>query len=78
MRKLHGVTLLAVSRRAQLISNPSADLTFLAGDILFIVGDIKKLNLVKALFGPPDQGGGGRGGRPIQLGSEEDHSHGLP
>ena len=48
MRKRHGVTLLAVNRNSQIISNPAADLTFAAGDILFVVGDtkdIRRLNI---------------------------------
>jgi len=56
MRKKHGVTLLAVNRNSTIISNPSADLTFAAGDILFVVGDVKGIQKVKDLFGPGEKG----------------------
>ena len=52
MRKKHGVTLLAVNRKSEIISNPAADLTFAAGDILFVVGDAQDIRKVKHLFGP--------------------------
>jgi CPA2 family monovalent cation:H+ antiporter-2 len=52
MRKRHGVTLLAVNRNSEIISNPAADLTFAAGDILFVVGDAKDIHKVRHLFGP--------------------------
>jgi CPA2 family monovalent cation:H+ antiporter-2 len=50
MRKRHGVTLLAVNRNAQIISNPAADLTFAGGDILFVVGDAKNIQRVRHTF----------------------------
>jgi monovalent cation:H+ antiporter-2, CPA2 family len=52
MRKRHRVTLLAVNRNSRIISNPAADLTFAAGDILFVVGDAQDIRQVKQLFGP--------------------------
>jgi CPA2 family monovalent cation:H+ antiporter-2 len=52
MRKRHGVTLLAVNRNSEIISNPAADLTFAAGDILFVVGDAQEIRQVKQHFGP--------------------------
>jgi monovalent cation:H+ antiporter-2, CPA2 family len=52
MRKRHRVTLLAVNRNAGIISNPAADLTFAASDILFVVGDAQDIRKVKELFGP--------------------------
>ncbi|MCE5264440.1 MAG: cation:proton antiporter [Deltaproteobacteria bacterium] len=52
MRKRHGVTLLAVNRKSEIISNPPADLTFAAGDILFVVGDAQDIRKVRDLFGP--------------------------
>ncbi len=50
MRKKHGVTLLAVNRNAQIISNPAADLKFAGSDILFVVGDAKNIQQVKLIF----------------------------
>ena len=50
MRKMHGVTLLAVNRNSQIISNPAADLKFAGGDILFVVGDAKNIQQVKLIF----------------------------
>ena len=50
MRKKHGVTLLAVNRNSQIISNPAADLKFAGGDILFVVGDAKNNQQVKLIF----------------------------
>jgi len=50
MRKKHGVTLLAVNRNAQIISNPGSDLTFAGGDILFVVGDAKDIQRLRDIF----------------------------
>ena len=50
MRKKHDVTLLAVNRNSQIISNPAADLKFAGGDILFVVGDAKNIQQVKLIF----------------------------
>jgi monovalent cation:H+ antiporter-2, CPA2 family len=50
MRKKHGVTLLAVNRNAQIISNPAANLKFAAGDILFVVGDAKNIQQIRVIF----------------------------
>jgi CPA2 family monovalent cation:H+ antiporter-2 len=54
MRKKHGVTLLAVNRNSRIISNPTTGLTFAGGDILFVVGETKDIQLVRHLFGPTD------------------------
>ena len=50
MRKKYGVTLLAVNRSSLIISNPAANLKFAGGDILFVVGDTKSIQLVKTVF----------------------------
>lgn len=50
IRKKYGVTLLAVNRNSRIISNPSANLTFVAGDILFVVGDARSVEEVRSLF----------------------------
>jgi K+/H+ antiporter YhaU regulatory subunit KhtT len=50
MRKQYGVTLLAVNRGGQVLSNPAADLEFAGGDILFVVGDAREIKRVKHFF----------------------------
>ncbi len=50
MRKKYGVTLLAISRAAKIISNPSAEIRFEEGDILFVVGKKHKIAEVESLF----------------------------
>lgn len=50
MRKRHGVTLLAVNRNAQIITNPPADMGFSADDILFVVGDAKNIQQLRLIF----------------------------
>jgi K+/H+ antiporter YhaU regulatory subunit KhtT len=37
------VTLLAVNRGGQILSNPSAEVRFVAGDVLFVVGHPEKI-----------------------------------
>jgi len=49
MRKKYGVTLLAVNRNAQIISNPPAHLEFLQGDVLFVVGQADKIQEIEGL-----------------------------
>ena len=39
LRRVHGVTLLAVDRRGDLISNPDADTALVPGDLLYLMGD---------------------------------------
>lgn len=56
LRKRHGVTLLAVNRNAQIITNPPADLEFAAGDILFVVGDAKTIQQVRLIFNQGQDG----------------------
>jgi K+/H+ antiporter YhaU regulatory subunit KhtT len=51
MRKLYGVTLLAVNRSSRIITNPPADLIFEARDVLFVVGDAQDIRKVRDLFG---------------------------
>ncbi|MFZ4441205.1 MAG: cation:proton antiporter regulatory subunit, partial [Syntrophales bacterium] len=50
MRKRHGVTLLAINRSAQIMTNPSADTEFAAEDILFVVGDAKNIQQTRLIF----------------------------
>jgi len=50
LRKKYGVTLLVVNRSSQIISNPSGDFEFSAGDVLFLVGDAKKIQEARAVL----------------------------
>ena len=50
LRKKYGVTLLVVNRKSQIISNPSADFEFAAGDVLFLVGDAKAIQKIRSDF----------------------------
>ncbi|MBW6485284.1 MAG: cation:proton antiporter [Syntrophobacterales bacterium] len=50
LRKKYGVTLLAVNRSSQIISNPSADFEFAAGDVLFLVGEAKKIQKIREVL----------------------------
>jgi len=50
LRKKYGVTLLVVNRNFQIISNPAADFEFKLGDVLFLVGEAKKIQEIKKDF----------------------------
>jgi monovalent cation:H+ antiporter-2, CPA2 family len=50
LRKKYGVTLLVVNRQSRIISNPSADFEFAAGDVLFMVGDAKAIHEIRSDF----------------------------
>jgi monovalent cation:H+ antiporter-2, CPA2 family len=50
LRRKYGVTLLVVNRKAQIISNPAADFQFAAGDVLFLVGDVKAIQKIRSDF----------------------------
>jgi len=50
MRKKFGVTLLAIRRKDQIISNPDAETMFYSDDILFVVGKPEKIAGVIQLF----------------------------
>ncbi|HOJ51247.1 MAG TPA: cation:proton antiporter [Syntrophales bacterium] len=52
MRKKYGVTLLAVRRGMEVLSNPSTEIKFYADDVLFVVGSKTKIEEVKRLFNP--------------------------
>lgn len=51
LRKKHGVTLLAIRRGSDIISHPDAGTIFEANDILFVVGESKKILEIEHLFG---------------------------
>lgn len=52
MRKKTGVTLLAIRRKEQIISNPDAETVFFPEDILFVVGKPEKIKEVIHLLSP--------------------------
>ncbi|MBN1381697.1 MAG: cation:proton antiporter [Deltaproteobacteria bacterium] len=56
MRKKYGVTLLAINRDSQIMSNPAADFKFLEGDILFVVGQRDRILEVEQLVNGPGMG----------------------
>jgi CPA2 family monovalent cation:H+ antiporter-2 len=55
MRKMYGVTLLAVRRKDRILSNPDPETVFRPNDILFVVGKPEQIAEVITLFskGPP-------------------------
>jgi CPA2 family monovalent cation:H+ antiporter-2 len=56
LRKKMGVSVLAVRRKNEVISNPPAETVFSAGDILFVVGDPDRIAEAMRLFNQPDAG----------------------
>ena len=54
LRKKYGVTLLAVRRNSQMISNPAGDLHFCAGDLLVVIGPPDKIAGAMVLFDNPE------------------------
>jgi monovalent cation:H+ antiporter-2, CPA2 family len=50
MRKKYRVTLLAVNRDSEIISNPPADFQFSRGDILFVVSDVNDTSRLRQAF----------------------------
>jgi len=54
LRKKYGVTVLALRRGAEVVSNPDVDMPFYAEDILFAVGSSEKIAGVMGLFQNPD------------------------
>ncbi|MBM4270604.1 MAG: potassium transporter KefB [Deltaproteobacteria bacterium] len=57
MRKKMGVSLLALRRKGEVVSNPAADTVFHAGDILFVVGEPNQIKNVIRLFNVPNRDG---------------------
>ena len=53
LRKKHGVTILAIRRGEQLLSNPSADAVLKANDLLILVGTPTKLSEICGLVSCP-------------------------
>ncbi|MEA1893674.1 MAG: cation:proton antiporter [Euryarchaeota archaeon] len=56
LRKTYGVTVLAVRRNSQMLSNPDGDLRFCAGDLLVVIGMPDKIVRAMDLFNNPDGG----------------------
>ncbi|KAF5418109.1 MAG: Calcium-gated potassium channel MthK [Candidatus Methanogaster sp.] len=56
LRKNYGVTLLAVRRNSQMLSNPDGDVHFCAGDLLVVIGPPDKIVGVMDLFDNPERG----------------------
>jgi len=50
LRKKHGVTLLAIRRNSQVLSNPHGDVDFCANDVLVVLGKPDKIVEVSGLF----------------------------
>ena len=53
MRKRYGVTVLAMRREGEIISNPNVDMPFQVDDVLFAVGSSEKIAGVISLFHNP-------------------------
>ena len=49
LRRKHGVTLLAVGRNREVVSNPGADMIIRPGDLLVLIGNSADLNAVCTL-----------------------------
>jgi CPA2 family monovalent cation:H+ antiporter-2 len=57
LRKKCGVTVLAVRRNSQMISNPDGDLHFCAGDLVVVIGPPDKIARAMVLFDNPEDEG---------------------
>jgi CPA2 family monovalent cation:H+ antiporter-2 len=55
LRKTYGVTVLAVRRNSQMLSNPDGDLRFCAGDLLVVIGMPDKIARAMVLFNNPER-----------------------
>ncbi|MBW2648628.1 MAG: potassium transporter KefB, partial [Deltaproteobacteria bacterium] len=56
LRKKYGVTVLAVRRESQILSNPDVDILFYANDVLFVLGTPEKVAGVASLSQNPGKG----------------------
>ncbi len=56
LRKKYGVTVLAIRRNSQILSNPSADIQFCVNDVLFVLGPPDRVAEVAALSHNPEEG----------------------
>ena len=56
LRKKYGVTVLAIRRNSQILSNPKANMPFCANDVLFVLGPPDKVAEVVGLSQNPEEG----------------------
>ncbi|MBW2631590.1 MAG: cation:proton antiporter [Deltaproteobacteria bacterium] len=56
MRKKYGVTVLAVRRESQILSNPDVDMLFYANDVLFVLGPPDRIADIAGLSQNPEEG----------------------
>ncbi len=56
LRKKYGVTVLAIRRNSQILSNPSADIQFCVNDVLFVLGPPDRVAEVAGLSHNPEEG----------------------
>ena len=56
MRKKYGVTVLAIRRNSQILSNPNVNMPFCADDVLFVLGPPDKVVEVAGLSQNPEEG----------------------
>ena len=56
MRKKYGVTVLAIRRNSQILSNPNVNIPVCANDVLFVLGSSKKISEVTNIFLSPNKG----------------------
>ncbi len=55
LRKRYGVTVLAIRRDSQILSNPDGDMQIYANDALFVLGPPEKIAKVSSLFHNPEE-----------------------
>jgi len=56
LRKKYGVTVLAVRRESQILSNPDVDMLFYASDVLFVLGPPDRIADIAGLSQNPEEG----------------------
>ncbi|HEC96916.1 MAG TPA: potassium transporter KefB, partial [Nitrospirae bacterium] len=52
LRRKFGVTVVAIRRNSQILSNPDGDSQIRAGDVLLVLGSPEKIAAVSGLFYP--------------------------
>jgi CPA2 family monovalent cation:H+ antiporter-2 len=56
LRKKYGVTVLAIRRNSQILSNPNVNMPFCANDVLFVLGPPDRVVEVAGLSKNPEEG----------------------
>ncbi|MCH7733414.1 MAG: cation:proton antiporter [Candidatus Marinimicrobia bacterium] len=56
LRKKYGVTVLAIRRKSQILSNPNVNMPFCANDVLFVLGPPDRVAEVAGLSQNPEEG----------------------